>query len=52
MGQPTEEGFTKVLEKLPRGTEEKPIKTIWYNMRQEPIIYINGASYAPRNPEK
>jgi len=50
--QPTEEGFLKVLDKLPKGTEEKPIKTIWYNMRQEPVIYVNGTPYAPRNPEK
>merc|ERR1712121_192523 len=50
--QPTEEGFLKVLDKLPAGTEEKPIRTIWYNMRQEPVIYVNGTPYAPRNPEK
>merc|ERR1711962_1876898 len=40
--QPTEDGFLKVLDKLPKGTEEKPIQTIWYNMRQEPVIYVNG----------
>jgi len=50
--QPTEEGFLKVLDKMPKGTEEKPINTIWYNMRQEPVIYVNGTPYAPRNPEK
>lgn len=50
--QPTEEGFVKVMEKLPKGTEEKPITTLWYNMRQEPVIYVNGIPYAPRNPEK
>lgn len=27
--QPTEDGFRKVLEKLPSGTKEKPVKTIW-----------------------
>ena len=27
--QPTEEGFGRVLEKVPRGTPEKPIKTVW-----------------------
>ena len=35
-----------------QGTEEKPIKTIWYNMRQEPVIYVNGTPYAPRNKDK
>jgi len=50
--QPTEAGFMKVLEKVPRGTEEKPVKTIWYNMRQEPVIYCNGEPYAPRHPDR
>lgn len=50
--QPTEEGFIKALEKLPKGDEDKPITTIWYNMRQEPVIYVNGIPYAPRNPDK
>jgi hypothetical protein len=27
--QPSELGFTRVLEKVPHGTKEKPIKTIW-----------------------
>jgi len=50
--QPTEDGFLKVLDKLHPGTEEKPLQTIWYNMRQEPVIYVNGIPYAPRNPDK
>jgi len=50
--QPTEEGFIKAMEKLPKGTDEQPITTIWYNMRQEPVIYVNGTPYAPRNPDK
>jgi len=51
-GQPTEEGFSKVMEKIPKGTEEKPAKIMWYNMRQEPVIYLNGISYAPRDPKQ
>jgi len=51
-GQPTEEGFLKAMERIPKGTEEKPAKIIWFNMRQEPIIYINGTSYAPRDPKQ
>ena len=27
-------------------------KVIWYNMRQEPVIYINGTPYAPRAPDR
>lgn len=50
--QPTEGGFKKVMEKLPKGTTEKPIKTIWYNMRLEPVVYINGEPHAPRHPTR
>ncbi len=50
--QPTEAGFKSILEKVPKGSPEKPMKTIWYNMRQEPVVYINGIPYAPRHPEK
>jgi len=50
--QPTEEGFGRVLEKVPRGTPEKPIKTVWYNMRLEPVVYINGMPHAPRHPDR
>ena len=51
-GQTTEEGFLKVLDKVkalhPEGEGEK---LLWFNMRKEPVIYINGNPFAPRNPE-
>jgi len=50
--QPTKIGLPAVLEKVPKGTEEKPVKTIWYNMRQEPVIYCNGEPFAPRHPDR
>ena len=31
-----------MLERIPRGTTEKPVATIYYNMRQEPVIYLDG----------
>ena len=34
-GQPTEEGFKAVVEKL-----NPKEKVIWFNMRQEPVAYI------------
>ena len=34
-GQPLEEGFTQVAEKL-----NKEQKLVWFNMRQEPVAYI------------
>jgi len=50
--QPTEEGFLKALEKVPKGSDGKPAKTIWFNMRQEPVVYVNGQPYAPRHPDR
>merc|ERR1712038_1542076 len=50
--QPTEDGFMKVLEKVPRGSNEKVVRTVWYNMRQEPVIYCDGVPCAPRHPDR
>ena len=33
-------------------SDEGQFNVIWYNMRQEPVIYINGMSFAPRHPER
>ena len=33
--QPLEEGFTQITEKL-----NKAQKLVWFNMRQEPVAYI------------
>ena len=35
MVQPLEEGFTQITEKL-----NKEQKLVWFNMRQEPVAYI------------
>ena len=73
VGQPTEEGFFKVLEKtkalLPSSNSDPapadpapvpapaegeaplsddPPRAIWFNMRKEPIIYVNGSPCSPR----
>jgi len=50
--QPTDEGFRKVLDKMEKGTEAKPLKTIWFNMRQEPVVYVNGLPNTLRDPER
>ena len=79
-GQPTEEGYKRVLEQVcpfkkgevraqgksnqrlictqvPKkldpaigGDGDTPLKVIWYNMRQEPVVYLDGVPYAPRHP--
>jgi len=43
VGQPSAKGLSQLSEKLPKA------KTIWFNMRQEPVIYINGKPCAPRS---
>jgi len=49
--QPTETGFKKVLEKVEQSVENKDSKMIWFNMRQEPVVYINNQPFAPRHPD-
>lgn len=48
-GQPTEEAMIKIIDQIKKGTENE--KIIWVNMRSEPVIYINGAPHAAREPE-
>ena len=42
VGQPSEEGFSKVPEQLSKD------KCIWFNMRQEPVAYVAGQPVTPR----
>merc|ERR1712226_45533 len=42
-GQPTEEGFKAVVEKL-----NPKEKLVWFNMRQEPVAYIGALPVALR----
>merc|ERR1719336_2608476 len=46
MGQPLETGLAQLGDKIPKG------KTVWMNMREEPILYINGVPCAPRHKTK
>ena len=49
--QPTEEGFKNIVEKVRKECENKDTKMIWFNMRQEPVVYINSSPHAPRHPD-
>ena len=50
-GQPTLAGFDKVLEPiLKKYGDEKII--YWANLRQEPVVYVNGKPFTARDPEK
>ena len=48
-GQPTEKGMAEILNHIRK--EKINEKIIWFSMRQEPIVYVNGAPYAARAPE-
>ena len=50
-GQPTLAGFEKCLEKVTANyPKDGPI--IWFNMRQEPDVYVNGEPVCARPPNK
>merc|ERR1712227_925799 len=50
-GQPTAEGFEKCLEKV-TANYPKDGKIIWFNLRQEPDVYVNGEPLCARPPNK
>jgi hypothetical protein len=50
-GQPTIAGFEAALNKV-TATYPKDGKIIWFNLRQEPSIYVNGEPLCARPPNK
>ena len=42
VGQPSEAGLSKIPEKVSKD------KLIWFNMRQEPVVYVGGQSVTAR----
>merc|ERR1739848_772601 len=51
-GRPTREGFAAAIEKACGDKWPKDGPLIWLNMRQEPIVYINGNPVCARPPNK
>jgi len=49
-GQPTKLGFINVLEYL-LSDKTTAKNVMWTNMRQEPVVYMNGQSFTPRLKE-
>ena len=49
-GQPTKEGFQNSLKHI--FSECGADKVLWTNMRQEPVVYLNGQSFTPRLSDK
>merc|ERR1712214_94631 len=51
-GQPTIEGFEKALEKVCGTIYPKDGPIIWFNLRQEPTVYVNGTPVCARPANK
>merc|ERR1712002_973555 len=51
-GQPTIAGLNNVLEKVTGKIYPKEGKIIWLNLRQEPVVYVNGEPICARPPNK
>merc|ERR1712001_2526 len=51
-GQPTVAGFENALNKACGEIYPKTNKIVWINMRQEPVVYVNGEPLCARPPNK
>merc|ERR1739838_535 len=51
-GQPTIAGFEATLNKVCGDIYPKDGKIIWFNLRQEPDVYVNGEPICARPPNK
>merc|ERR1711923_49076 len=51
-GQPTLEGFEKALKKVTGSIYPKDGPIIWFNLRQEPTVYVNGNPICARPANK
>jgi hypothetical protein len=51
-GQPTIAGFENALTKVCGNTYPKDGPIIWFNLRQEPDVYVNGDPICARPPNK
>merc|ERR1711942_202956 len=51
-GQPTIAGFENALSKVCGNNYPKDGKIIWFNLRQEPDVYVNGEPICARPPNK
>jgi len=49
-GQPTKDGFQNSLKHI--FSECGADRVLWTNMRQEPVVYLNGQSFTPRLSDK
>uniref|UniRef100_A0A7I4E3I3 Paladin n=1 Tax=Physcomitrium patens TaxID=3218 RepID=A0A7I4E3I3_PHYPA len=50
VANPTVQGIHAVLERVSEGSNERPV--LWHNMREEPVVYINGKPFVLREVER
>lgn len=50
VANPTVEGIRAVLQRVSEGDSERPV--LWHNMREEPVVYINGKPFVLREVER
>ena len=43
--------MVEIIKRAKEGDGHENNKVFWFTMRQEPIVYVNGSPYAPRDPE-
>ncbi len=50
VGMPTVDGITGVLQAVAGGSDAggKHLQALWVNMREEPVVYINGRPFVLR----
>lgn len=50
VANPTVEGIKSVIQRISSSKEGRPV--FWHNMREEPVIYINGKPFVLREVER
>ncbi|XP_071715447.1 uncharacterized protein [Rutidosis leptorrhynchoides] len=50
VANPTVEGIKSVIQRISSSKEGRPV--LWHNMREEPVIYINGKPFVLREVER
>ncbi|SGZ32317.1 BQ5605_C040g11854 [Microbotryum silenes-dioicae] len=48
LSQPSQDGIVKVLEEVRQGMVDRQAAIVWINLREEPLVYINGTPYVLR----
>lgn len=50
VANPTIQGIRAVLQRVAEGNNDRPV--LWHNMREEPVVYINGKPFVLREVER